>query len=1128
MPRFDFPKRSANTETLPYSRGRYYKVAFQNHDGNIMGMYCVEKSTQQNPITSILSVDSKGGLKILDVDSMTSDVLDLFENDPVNVTAVTLNRSTNVLYMGMNTGQIWSSDLESSIRMDYTHNGVVSAIASFKTIIISAGLDKIIKMYHIPKGQVVATLQCTNEVSRMIMMPSIVGGPVAIADTEGILSVWSPHLLGIEGVKDSVQNVCHMEGYPVALDEIKAFGRTCLLCVTSRWIRIWAISIVGDDGGEVVSILNDPVFSLVRSIAAPEDTEFTSCCNTGLNPTSTLLTGCSNGSVYQWDALSGMRLRKFDITSHANTFVVYIASKYMFCACDISNDLNLIDPHSSSLVNSSSPMKDITCGALCDFRGVVTVLGGGNVLHLLVNKGTKSPSTSTARPNTGEVTALSILALESSDHIVIIAGFATGLMTSYVCAPEEGFDFASFATKDIHVYRSRVTLIRSFGTSDLVATCSESESVIIWLASERGLHKEVTLNASVFATCLAYNPQGTIVVGTANGSLSMYDCTTCQRIAGCVEAHQDDAVHSVGITSDDAKDTNMVLTVGKRCLAVNVWRKQGHTLVFQNRIDLPGDSVDVRFWEKGESSMVFIESKLKFSYCMDIKNPSRGVVRYFSSGRSSSLLTVSGNSSPVVLTLGEQSRDGRVVDTWNNDLHDEQVCQNHVLNEFDAFQADPMTSKTSFYKAIRTHPSFPGCLQWPDPHQGGATLFAQAILLGRSEFVVEFLPCVPLAVLSKCMLQGESHSLLWLALNMKDTVSTDLILLMWTDLLCSPPDSIEYSTWHFADLFEDLKVLSYQYPAKFSDFIQKLDIPQGHSINCKECDGKDIGTDEVWMRGSALRVVPQFWKHVKTPYPDLQSRVFEPEKESQVVDVEAPHKNPNLREPYTRTFEPRPIKVHPSVNVVSRRADVAQLGKGYLDANRIKHGDKNELKLQVLSHGGTVVQSYIHPIPYAASGIDFLQICLICCSASGRSPLMSSPAVATVIDYKWNSYFGDLHTATTLHYLYVLIIFSIVTVYFDAMAEAPFKTGLPVLAWGGTIFAAVSYLMLLVQALLRLDDEWPVAYRDVWFWIGGIAYVLAISGIVMTLVQGESTFNSRCVLSISSLFLFLNFIYFLL
>jgi WD40 repeat protein len=1124
MPHFDFPKVLVGANVVPDERGRFYKVGFQNHDGNIVGMFTIQNEKRAD----ILSVDSAGGLKILNVAALSSEVLELFENDPVVVTAVTLNRTTNVIYMGMKSGAIWGSNLESSEEINYTHAGQVTAIAAFKSVIISAGVDKVIKIFHVPKGEVIATMRCSNEISHLNMLTVVRGGPVAIADVLGNVSVWSPHRLAQAGVEDSVQSVCNMNGRPVALDTIQLFDRTCLICVTGAWIRIWAVSIV-EDGIEVISILRDPVYSLVRSIEAPEFTEFTSCCNTSTDAVATLLTGCSDGSVYQWHALSGARLRKYEISPNANTFLVHISSKHLFAACDNSNDLNIIDPNSTALIDRTDVIEDITCGALCDFRGVITVVGAGGNIHIR-NGDTQISSRSARRIDTGAISALSIMALESSENIVIVVGFITGMMQSYVGSVEDDFVFDHFAMKELRVYKSRVTVIRNFGKEDLVATGSELESIIIWKASDKGLARVTELANTVYATCITSSPLGFIAIGTEEGTLSLYNCKTWKPIASKAKAHNDEGIRSIGILYDPVKNCRYLVSVGKRCRSTKAWKQHASSLVFENRIDLPSNCSDVRFWEKGESSLMFIQTTSKFSYCVDMKDPQRGPLRFFTAN-GGELLAVSGNSSPVVLTVGspENGSRGNVVNIWNNDLHDEQVAHNNLWFEFDVLAADPTSPKSALYAAVKAHPSYPGCLLDTDPHRGDETFFSRAIMGKQPDFVTEFLPKVPAAVLQKFQFRGKYRTLLWIAMKMKDSVSADCILRIWTDILTSPPNSIEESVWHAGDLFEDLKILSRENPAKFADFIRHLKIPINHSITCQGCDSKDIVGDEIWMRGSALRVIPHFWAQVTTAFPDLQGRIFEPEKEAAIACVEAPHEDPGLREPFTRTFEPARIKAHPSVNAGRQGKLVIEDSEWDMNGVSGKLGGHSSLALEkhILSSGGSVVQSYIHPIPYAAAGVEFLQICQNCCSSSGRQTLMASPVVSTVIDYKWRTFFGDLHVGVAMHYMYVLILYSICVVYFDAMIDAPTKTGLPVLAWIGFIFVAVSYSFLLVQELLRFAYE-GLAACDEWLGVGLVAYCLAIAGITMTLVEGETTFNARCVLAIACLFLYLKFLNFLL
>jgi hypothetical protein len=1117
----------------PSTTGRYYKTLFQNHDANVLGINLVRNGDNQE----IITVDNEGGLKRIETSTLLSESLDLFDDSNYIVNCVAFSDEKDVLFLGLSNGCVWKSDFKTTEQLPYIHDNAITALTAFRMYVISAGDDYVIKMFGLSLQQVIASVTSESPVQHLLGLGSISGFPIAVGNVEGHVSIWSPQRLKNNSL--SVQNCCAMQGTILTLNSLRLFNRTCLVAITRRWIRIWAVSIIQGER-EILSLLKNSIYSLVRSIPVPEMAEFT--CFTTMqshhdSPPS-LLAGCADGSVYQWDALSGMQLRKFLVSSTAINFIQFIPSSHMFATVDAGSCLAIVDPNSSALIDRtnrsdvSQPLT-ITCACASDIRGIIVVSGDTNgVLHMRSGRNTESSSEKVSGSGAVSAVAIVTLELDSSDDIVVVSGHVNGSIQLLSCATNGVLITFSQAKRFmLQPYASTVINIQSL-SKDRLATVAESESVIIWKVSSSGASKLKTLDTTLRIRVLTFSPLGYLAGGSAESSIVLWDTVNWKKVAEKSYCHNDDPITGIGIMYDRSKDDRYIVTTSKSLSHIKLWRRKGSAIVFDGMIEMSSNCANILFWQDGESSLVFKQSNRGDVSMIDLCNSRAGVIRHFSEG-GSKLLSVSGESSPIVLTMPSNSSS---ISIWNNDLHDEQAFHTSFQVAFDIFCEGTHPNISVIDKLIRSHPSFPGCLILPDPFCHNQNLFAKAVLRGRSDFVVAYLPLVPTAVTCLCRYRDHQRSLLWLSIKRKDITSTDVILEMWCKLLAQNPSSAEECEWHVAELFSDLRLLSREQPAKFCDFIKQLRIPKAHTVEMDGCIARPIGTNELWMHGSTDRVVPGFWEAIKSePYPDISSRLFSDDEGVDHLRFEIPHSHSSVQQPYVEKIE---VIVHqeshPSISV-KRNSEKLVIEEVDLegDSAGLQQGTAHELVSVFDSSPGVMVQGYIHPIPYAAAGVEFLKLCQKCSISTGQSSVMASPAVATIIDYKWKTYFCNQYLGTVLHYLFLLILFSINCVYFSAAMDAPSETGLPSLAWIVTCFLIASYFLLFIQENLRfLAEGLYSTLTDHWYFIGIGAYILAISGLLMSLQEGgvqvSITFNSRATLAAASLLLYLKILHILL
>jgi len=1095
--------------------GRFYKTIFEtNKKRNVIAVFAV--SSEKN---EVLSVDSGGGVHRLNVDNNLSDYLDLIQDDSLEVACAAFDTANNKVYLGMQSGAVWTSDFVISEGLPYTHQRRVTSLVVSSSFLFSAGMDSIIKMFSIESVDVVASIKGYEDISAMHILPVAHNLHVLLSDTVGSVSVWSPNS---KTSVASVQHCCNLHEPILGICSIHLFEKICPVFTTANSVRVWSIT-ERSAVTEMLSILKDSTYSLVRSLKSPPNTKFTSCVDMSCVAPA-LLTGCSDGCLYQWDPLSGLQMRKFEVSTGSNIFLRYMLPKNLIVSCDMLNTVSVINPFSSPLVDyvTYDARPEITCAAVCDIQGMVLISGDRKGM-LRIRTGISASTESEKQFLAKEMSAVIIVPLECTSEVLIVMGYVGGFLRSCVVPDDLNLDKA---VEGKHTgCKGRITVLRYLGR-DSIATASEGEDVIIWKFSPMKLTEICRIPDSVGVTCMCCAPQGLLVCGTNDGRIVLWDCESNTCVGMKYNAHTNGGVFSVGVLYDSDRITQYILSSERDTSSVKLWKHQASELILEGKED-HSPCTNITFWPYGESRLMFVKAADGVLIAKYVRGSGDHVLRYFTPKASvaSTLLAVSGMNSPLVLTISED----RAICVWNNDLHDEQSKHSSMMSEFYKCVTSSLLDCSTFYSVIRKHSSFPGCLIVPDATHDSQTVFAQALLHRRFNIMRSYLSRIPVAVAQLFTHKKKVQSLLSIALSIDDSDAVECILEAWRVLLTASPENLESSAWHVGELFRDLKLLSRKRPAKFVDFIAQLSIPKGHPINTDGTQTRRIKEDELWMRGSSERVIPGLWLYVKKQaYPDLVSREYGFEEEKELQKIEMPHLFEEMQEPLTKGIVNTMRKPHPSVGESSIDYKYAIANGDDAEADAV-----NGPFCSTLDVSGTRVESYVHPIPYAAAGVEFLKICQRCALLSGNYSLMSSPAVATVIDFKWNSYFGDKYRGAVVHYICLLLLYTVYCVYFDAVMETPLKTGLPMLGWIVTLFLIFNYFVLLVQLLLRLGmSNSYLCITDPWLYNGVAAYSLAICGLSMNISKGEehssSSFHSRCVLCVSTVLLYAQFLWFLM
>jgi WD40 repeat protein len=1143
MSRLDFPERADTfgISTENSGKGRLYKTYFPNHDEGIVSMLA-KISSGEDENEEMMTVDSLGGLTIIDIDPMSTSLykcrtLELFHGKKLVFTCSDYNSSAEKLFLGTITGAIWETDFESVRELNTNHKDEVTAIVSTQSTLFSAGKDRIVCMYSTEQGAIIATVSSEFDIRFLHIFTSIRGFPLAIADSSGCVSVWSPSRLKKSKQANTVQNVCNLNENLIALFQAVVLGNTAMVCVTNGWIRIWGVAIELE-GAQVLSILNDEVFSLMRSIEAPDRVTFTTGCVLNSEVPS-ILTGCSDGSILQWEPNFGSQIRRFDISTKPTSFILYIPSQEVIVSCDVNNTLCVIDPFSTPCVSQLGPISSasVTCAAACEVSRIVIAVGDADG-RIFKYDGTAVSSSTLPIDGHHAVTALEVMITKISNHVVAIAGYANGTLETYIfdgTDPADNCEFSTATKITTQVYASPVTFIRNADDDRVITACEDGETYL-WNVSITGVstcfEKIKVLENCTKVHCIGINPRNDIfAMGSMQGDLMLWDTKRWQEITSVTSAHGTSAVRSVGFMFSEKKLSRYIVSVGATDSLVKCWKLKANKLTLENTIELPATCERAEVWGREESSLLFVQTKTGLLYVLDILNNSLGPLRFFSIDESAcSFWQVCGTHTAMFMDVDDQS--GKI-NVWNNDLTPAESSRVRVLNIFNECLLDSHHVSPALDAVLRSHPLFPTFLLETDPNSNCQTLFSKAILGRFSHFVTTYLPTIPAAVLQPCMFKGRPRSLLWLALKMKDFDSIECIVEIWMQFLVEEPDTIEMSSFSNSEMMNDLKILSRELPAKFAEMVSRLSIPRNHVINMDQCHSRFIRHGHYWMRGSGLRTVRGFWSHVeRRPYPDLATRRLEPDEEAYLYHLEAPHASHMLQMPFTDRVESSERKAHPSIRyagVVASPEDSIVLDDWDED-DLVRLGKVNRKKFAPEQDKGTMVQAYIHPLPYAAAGTEFLKLCQRCSANTGRDDVMSSPAVTTVLDYKWHTYFKDLHHASLFHYAFVLVLFTFHCIYFDHMMDSPAITGLPILALVVALFLILSYVLLLAQETITFLNSYLDPTRKMWFCVGVLAYVIAIAGLSIQLraafyeVHMNSSFTSRSVLSVATIFLYFKFL----
>jgi WD40 repeat protein len=1254
----------------PSTTKRFYKTVYENHDNEILGMFCLRSN-------ELLSVDSGGGLKRLNLDTLISETLDLFGDNKNTVTCVMANEEGDALFFGLESGAIWMSDLSTSDELIYSHTKSITAIASAKSTVFTASQDLIIKMYNLKTQSVIANIPCSAVVNILQPLSNIFGLPLVISDLSGCVSIWSPHLLKTSS--SSVQFCCQLSNKILSISQITLFHRSCIVCTTATLIAIYAIAVKKVNGRgekEHISLLRDEIYSLVRTITPPQQSvQFMSCISMNYTPlpisnsssastphsavemnlNSLLLSSCSDGFVYQWEPLTGQVMRKYQVTSDSTLpclSLLYLPTYQMFAGTDVNNTLYLLNSSSTPLVTSlaiagsappSSLKTIITCATVTDVHSTIIAYGDSSgQLHLSSNLVHQSHTPSS--PLLTAATAIALVFLSASEELVLISGHSNGSLHFYICSIDGTLPSLDQARHQeiTSVYSSMITAIQTL-PSQTIATASESESVIIWNLNAKGLANKVAqLTASTQILSLISHPEGYLIGSDSTHQLHIWKTNenwkkiipssltsdssfslTSPRAALISSTKQ-----KIGLFHDRKRGVHYILTAFvslNRAAGSDGGENKIKLFKIVNRsellldaiIELPIQCSDISFWSQGDSNLVFIQSAADRKIS-SINIHSYDTINSLSQSRDfisldclshpqlidCELVAVTGVSSPIVLTCETNSlTQNQTLQVWNNDLHDlDQFYSSSLLVALDPITNSLFSSEVSeeyLYRLIESHPCFPTSLLVPEiTSTVSRSIFFTALLNGggrskggthslTSDLLQRYLPKIPIAVTHSCSLphpHSTKHSLLSLALHLQDISSVDLILSQWIALLQqsnSSPSETCRAQYHLMELFQDSQTLAELQPAKYSQFLQQLPLLVNHSViqknytthqsvsfsspssallNLVGAGRSGVNDDVCMMRGTEYRVIPSFWSSVSEngkigsaavsgAYPDLMGRVLAPEDEEICwLPFEQPHDCKALQQiptagveqhtPHTQQQRHKKLSTPAPKIVDQAAAEVAVEEKS--DTIPQQANEVNSLTLSMNAtqrkiEEGILVQSYVHPIPYAAAGTDFLSLCHTTHLLTGsQSPLLSSPLVASIIDYKWNSFFSKTYHSRVLHSLFLLILFTFHCIYFEELINSPSKTGLPSLAFIVSLCLLFNYFLLLIEVLLRLltARSYSATLRDPWFYLGLSAYSAVVAGILMSLLsqhdgdlKRHTSFNARCVISAASLLLFMQFLY---
>lgn len=961
----------------------------------------------------------------------------------------------------------------------------------------------------------------------------------------GIVSIIWPLRARMSG--DIVQTCCALDAPPLDICDITVFERTCFVGLTRKSFQIWSLTTFVD-GVEVISVLNEPVHSLVRRVRAPDGVAFETCCSSG-GLAQKLITSCSDGNILVWDPIAACVISSFITSTTPAEFSQVLAQQKFVRFChaeglvlhnDSCSSMKVFDVNSSKCVTKTISVSSdvITCASIDDsFRPVVVSANPAGDIY--VGKGKGLELLTPGKPNTPRVSAIEVIVLsDSPEFIVVVTGNANGSLDTIVYSlvyltqsDSIGYPTVRLLLSDafnVQPYKkeTKVNLVQSLGENMLLTGC-EDGSPILWIVTLKGLSKIGFLQASSTLTCAVIHREDNIIVcGYADGSIIVYDSSTYVVVASIPTAHAE-GVLQVGIVYDSDRCRTYISSVDKFSLTVRLWKYLFRSVKLDRDVSLPEGCRKVQLWTGGPCNLAFVENKDGTVFSVDLLRIRDGPVAYYLD-TTFRFWMVSGRSGPVMLSSG--ALDMNVISVWNNGAHSQHFLDTRISDAFVTnCLSKPDSVSTQLQTLLRSHPHYPNFLLSSHSLSSDMqTLFAKAILYNFPAFVTTFLPEAPLAVTIPSCIRGESMSLLSLAIVQGDMSSIDCILSTWSKLMSTSSSSLEENVWHCSELFHDIKFLSRRMPSKCSSFIAGLHIPPSHAICIKGCLSRPVSKDEFWMRGTALRVVPDLWANISDSgpaYSEMESRIYD-DGQSSTRNFESPHTS--MQTKFSSEVDGKGMQYHPSVLLENLATERMQMNESQ-NWDAMAHDDisdiPNPIKMFQMS---VVVQAHCHPIPHAA-GSDFLKLCLRCCCATGSNALLCSPSVTTVLDYKWNTYVYSQQINRTIHFVSLLAVFTMLNVYFDTLVQQPTETGLEILVWLLSIILIVNYGVLMFQEVLVIciNGISFVYYHSMIYSI--LAYGTAFCGLVLQVtpqdnhgwLQINTSFNSRCILAAASIMLYL-------
>jgi hypothetical protein len=1072
-------------------------------------------------------------LSNINTSSTTSNVV-VFKNlKNMIVSCCTFNVQNAIMYIGCKDGSVWHASKQQPGALPYSHDNCVVAIASAHSVLVSAGEDHVVTVFNLDKNIVMTTINSRNEICKMHVMATLQHCPVAVADEKGIVSVMSPYRSRKSG--DIVQTCCTLGDAAVDLSDIVLFGRTCLIGLTAHTIQIWCLTTIVNNE-EIISILSQPLYSLVRRITAPSGITFQNCSKT-TGCSQKILTTCTNGNILIWDPLlsSVVGVLQGELSSTPKPVCYSPSTGVVMSYSNTRQSLEIFDTLSSNCVMKTQSLSalPISCSAVDDSEGIfLASTDSDGVLYVFAGKGNETWLRTKTQGH--RITALEAISLhEIPGYGVVVTGNTNGCVETFVFSkdtPLSEIELGKASKQKLQPYPglSKVTMIQKL-SEDRILTGCDSGPVLLWKVALEGLNKLTSLSTpDGLRSAVNLESIGVTALGFESGSISLWNNINWTKITEVSDAHKRGVASIGGIVMAD-RNKVLITSIGTDRTVVKTWRYTQDSLRLEGSVPLPAECSQALLWGGGSSNYVFVQNTDGVVFATDLLNADHGPVRMYST----TVLrywSVRGSTSPVVLTSG--FKDISIISVWNNDMLHSQFFSNQLMEEFRTACMSSGGVTDLLDTLIKSHPSYPGVLMTSSLCTTiQQSMFAKAIIFKCPNFVSKYLSHLPLAVTVRSTFRGKSYSLLGIALLHDDMQSVDCILNIWSNLLTDDPSSTEECAWHPADLFDDIKLLSRKVPHKCADFLSHMKLAKAHEVCTREVSSRPLGKDEMWMRGAAMRVIPELWKTCVPEdgpaFPELESRYFE-----DGIMVTARLETPHIahQSPYEQIFADSISVTHPTLALEHNNAIRIAQNEDW-DENITS--EKHEVTHSTMTIPNPItsfqphiaVEGFCHPIPHAAAGSDFIRLCMRCCEYSGHHMLLSSPVVYTVLDFKWNTYTSKFHWNSIVHYVSLLLAFSMLNVYFDTLYSQPSETGLDILVWIVSLLLIVSYGTLMFQELLIIcvNGMFHVFYQSMLFNI--ITYGMALCGLIIQIIPREdnsfhTSFTTRCVLSSASILLY--------